>query len=152
MSILVLCIYFWSTLKIIPRLKNIFSTIAKHENIKEHPWISMKTVQCKYSQKSPYKHKQKSGMFNFSWVFTQSRGILGLIHIISCMKKYIEVKKSHSGWIVPAFFWRSSKMVKFGVKTPNMVIFSIFQLWELETLIFSSPLPFWIMPRPCIFL
>ena len=56
-------------------------------------------------------------------------------------KIYKGEKKSF--WVDrPSFFWRSSKMVKFGVKTPKMVIFSFFQLWELKTLIFSPPYGF----------
>ena len=42
----------------------------------------------------------------------------------------------------PSFFLRRPKTVKFGVKTPKMVFFPIFQLWYLKTLIFSSPYGF----------
>ena len=43
----------------------------------------------------------------------------------------------------PTFFSLSSKLVKFGLKSLKMVIFSIFQLWHLKTLKFSSYYHFW---------
>ena len=38
----------------------------------------------------------------------------------------------------PTYFLPSSKVVKFSLKSLKMVWFSIFQLWHLKTLIFSS--------------
>ena len=42
----------------------------------------------------------------------------------------------------PSFFLTRPKYVKFGVKTPKIEIFPIFQLWHLKTLNFSSPYHF----------
>ena len=95
-------------------------------------------MKFKYNNKVDFWAYAKTGLSNLRWIFTQSRGVLGLIHKVLCMKKLIEVKKYHFGRIVPAFFLTRLKYVKFGVKMLKIEIFPIFQLWHLKTLNFSS--------------
>ena len=67
-------------------------------------------MKFKYSNKVVFLAYAEMDLSNLRWVFMQSRGVLGLIHKVLCMKKLIEVKKYHFGRIVPAFFQRDRNM------------------------------------------